>query len=467
MKWKITRKFLGAIITTILISLIVFFIINMIKLYSGTVDTEEFLTVKAPDITLEYGKNIEYKNGKINIDQDKLNELKTYESWIQVLDENGTEIYSKFKPNYAPTHYTPGEMIFYHKYSGSINEYTLFVGTTEIDNKKLSYVIGYPENKVSKASITFSPETLIANVLKLIISTIVVILVISTIVGYQFSLRLANPIVSIMEGIRLLSKGDYTKKYSDKGLYKDVYSNIENLSNILKSNEIERKKIEKMREEWIVNITHDLKTPLSSIRGYSEILLDPEYDLSIEDRTKYAEVILDKSNYIESLISDLKLTYHLSNSNIALNKKDENLVDILRESVIDILNHPKYEDVEVNFESINEGIKLYCDSNLIKRAFANIIYNAIVHNPKGTKIEISINKDRGIRVEISDNGKGISDEDLTKLFERYYRGTNTGEAHKGSGLGMAISKQIIEGHEGSIEVKSKLGVGTSVIILFK
>lgn len=102
----------------------------------------------------------------------------------------------------------------------------------------------------------------------------------------------------------------------------------------------------------------------------------------------------------------------------------------------------------------------------MQRAFTNLIYNSIVHNDEDTEIIITMDRKDKIYIQIEDSGKGISKEDLDNLFEKYYRGTNTGESHKGSGLGMAIAKQIIEVHNGEIEVESTLGVGTKINIIF-
>jgi signal transduction histidine kinase len=148
-----------------------------------------------------------------------------------------------------------------------------------------------------------------------------------------------------------------------------------------------------------------------------------------------------------------------------LELKNENLADILRETIIDILNNPKYENADIIFEPEIEDITLNCDSTALQRAFTNIIYNALVHNTDNTKVWVRLSSNEDITVEIEDNGKGIPAEEVNKLFDRYYRGTNTGELHKGSGLGMAISKQIIESHGGKIIVDSKLGVGTVVKII--
>lgn len=464
MKWKLTKKFLGSIVGTVILTLLCFGLAIIFLFYRKSVSSDEILKVKAPNITREFGNKIQLINDNIYIDEDGIEELKKYNSWVQVLDENGREIYSNFKPTYAPNHYTPGELVSYHMYSGSIEGYTIFVGLLEKEERNLTYVMGYPHKQIEKYSFYFNPETIIGNILKLIIITVIVFVITSIIIGYLLSLKLTNPISNIMDSIKALSRGESSKESLNKGIYGDVYLSLENLSETLRINDIERKNIEKMREEWIANITHDIKTPLSSIKGYSEILLDSEYDISTEEKEKYTEVILSKANYIDNLVEDLKLTYRLKNDLKPFKKKEENLVNILRETIIDILNNPKYEDADIVFEPQEEDITTYANAAALQRAFTNLIYNALIHNPKKTKIWVIISKNEGITVEIKDNGKGIAEEELKNLFVRYYRGTNTGEEHKGSGLGMSISKQIIENHRGTIKILSTLGIGTSVKI---
>jgi len=465
MKWKITGRFLIAIIATIIISLFSFLLINIFKVINYDMNSQEISSdKKGPKFTLDYGENIQYLDGDIFIEQDKINELEKYQSWIQVLDENGTEIYNRLKPIGAPVHYTPGKLIFYHKFSGAIEGNTIFVGIINRDGRELSYIMGFPENKISKAQLIYTPETILIDVIKVFISSLIVIIIISLIIGYLFSSFLSKPIIGIIKGIENLAKGDYNKEYRSKSVYKKVYHSLNVLSTTLQKNKIEREKIEKMREEWIINITHDIKTPLASIRGYSEILLDEDYDLSKNESLKYAQIIKSKSHYIGNLVEDLKLAYELNKPNYNIIDKEENLVNILRETIISILNHPKYQDKEINFNPQKDTIILKCDSILLQRAFSNLIYNAIIHNPDNTHIQIRVSEDKII--EIEDNGNGIQEEELDRLFDRYYRGTNTGEAHKGSGLGMAIAKQIIEAHRGRIEVISKLGEGTVIRIYF-
>lgn len=109
---------------------------------------------------------------------------------------------------------------------------------------------------------------------------------------------------------------------------------------------------------------------------------------------------------------------------------------------------------------------LLFDAVLLKRALNNLLINALVHNSKETEIAVFIKAEENIQICIQDNGRGLSEEELSNLFTRYYRGTNTKAKPEGTGLGMAISKQIIELHDGSITVESELGIGTEIAIKF-
>lgn len=466
MKWKVTAQFLLFIILTIFLSLFAFLVLNIFLLYSNFGKSDSLIPYQSPsNYTLDFEKNIDFKNKEISIPTDKLTELEQGDIWIQVLDENGTEIYSRFKPANVPDHYTPASLIHYHKYTGAIENSTIFVGMLERRNRNLSYIMGFPEEVIGKAYIYYRTETLLRDLLITFSVTAIIVTFIALAFGYIFSHRLAKPLVKIIEGIQNIVKGDFSNIYKPKGIYKNVFQNLNELSSTLQSNEAERSKIEKMREDWVTNITHDIKTPLASIKGYAELLQNKEYKIDELERERYVEIILDKSDYIERLINDLNVTYQLKSPSFPVKKQEENVVEVLRGSVIQILNHPLYEDTHLEFSAEIERYPFHCNKMLLQRAIMNLIFNAIVHNPPDTLIRISIQEDKGrAQIFIEDAGNGIPEEELENLFIRYYRGTNTGEAHKGSGLGLAIAKQIVEAHDGSIDVNSQVGKGTRVVI---
>lgn len=461
------RKILLRFLLIIVLSVIIILNISMFVQYKFLVENrndEKWNQLKY--FTLDFHQYIIQKDGKLTLTKDGIEELNLRNAWIQVLDEEGYEVYNWKKPKKALDHYAPSQMVYYNIYSGVIDNYTIYSGTAKINNYRWSYIIGFPIEKVAKYMIEFSPEKLRTNIFKVLIYLLIIPIVVFIITGYIFGRNIANPLIGIIKGIGQLSKGKYDKKYDEKGLYKEVYSSLNNLSSTLKSNEVERQNIEKMREEWIQNLSHDLKTPLASIKGYGELIADEEYVLTAEEIKKYSHIIQEKAQYMEKLLEDLKLTQVLKRGLIPINSKDQDLIEVLRDITIDVLNNPNYQKREIQFNSNKEQIIFSFDKSLLQRAFTNLIYNAIVHNDENAEISINIDKRDKIYVEIDDNGKGISKKDLDNLFERYYRGTNTGESHKGSGLGMNIAKQIIEIHGGTINVESTLGVGTKITVVF-
>jgi len=459
MKWRILLRYLSILI----ISVALVFLIN---LYLGYTLNNQSLWSKTANFTLDFAQYIFTEKGQPVVSQAGIDSLEKYQAWIQILDQEGYEVFSWNKPTNAPEHYSPSEMVFYNIYTGAIDNYTTFTGTAEIDGYKWSYIIGFPMQWVAKYNLVYSPEAFYSYVLVMLATFLVVPIIVFIVMGYIFGRSLTTPVLQIIEGIQQLAGGNYDRAWPEKGLYKEVYHSLNKLAKTLKNNEVERQKIEKMREEWIQNLSHDLKTPLASIKGYGELMADEHYRLTEQEMKSYANIIKQKAHYMEELLEDLKLTQALKRGLTPLNRQNEDLVALLRDIAIDVLNNPHYEKRKIFFSPEQEHIVFSFDKSLMQRAFTNLIYNAIVHNNEDTEIHISINKTDHIYVKIQDNGQGISQDELQKLFERYYRGTTTNENHQGSGLGLAIAKQIIEIHGGTIKVESALNVGTLVTVTF-
>ncbi|KUO58667.1 MAG: hypothetical protein APF84_09355 [Gracilibacter sp. BRH_c7a] len=501
MKWKLTLQFIMA---TLIIAGAASFISAAVSSYyyyvSSNANSPAKMIVSFGPNTLDVNKLVALVMGaekKTALDQNAQDMLKKSESWIQVIDSNGNEIKSYNKPHYVQASYTTEDIEELKENPGMYKGFTttivnriakVQIDKGEIDKEIMTkeqilkaqisadqspittFVLGVSKPKITVFSILYSAFSYLTDwenpksspkIVSLLLTLPVVLLL-----GYLFARKLAKPVVKITDGIAAMSKGNFQMKYPTRGLYKEVYTSLYHMAKVLQSNEVERKRIEKMREDWITNISHDLKTPLSSIKGYIELLVDNDERITVEERKKYSQIIMDKSNYMEVLLDDLKLAQKLKNDLIPLNKSDGNLVELLRDVIIDILNNPKYEFREISFEPDEENMNFCCDPILIKRAFSNLIYNAIIHNPDNTTVQVRTSKKQGICVEIEDNGKGISEEDQNNLFERYYRGTNTSKSDSGSGLGLAISKQIIEAHGGQILLESTIGKGTKISILF-
>lgn len=471
---KLTARF---VITIVLVNISIFFVniilgvTAMVKNSTGKgANLSKSIIYKntklsPEEFTRSFGQNISFKDGRIVINEDGKASLDKNELWIQILDEDGKEVINYRKPKQVQEKYTPMQLINSYKYMGGAEGLqSILIGSVDIANRQLSYIINFSRDKVNKTVILYNNA--ISDFMKDALTGLLIIdSIIAIIGGLLFSRKLTQPVGNIIDGVKTLSNGEYNLTFMvmESGIYSNVYRNLNNLSRILKSNESERRKNEKMRDEWIANISHDIKTPLASIRGYSE-LITGEYDFTEEEIKEYGEIIYEKSLYITELVDDLNLSTRLKNSALILNKKKVNLVTLTKEVIIAILNDTKYSDRDVELISEVEVLEKEVDSLLIKRCLTNLIFNAVVHNDKNVKIKVTLQNSDKAYIIISDNGKGISEGDLKYIFDRYYRGTNTGELHKGSGLGMAIAKQIIKNHNGDIKIESKLNEGTKITI---
>lgn len=384
-------------------------------------------------------------------------DLLKHNAWVQFLSEEGYVLAAFNEPSYVSNHYSPVE-IDHMSISDPYNQGYIFY--TGKNNENLNYLLAIPSENWNRVTLEFNDE--------LVIQFFQILMAVATIIflvmGYFFSRRIAEPVSQIVGGVETLANGYYTSEFKERGLYKPVYKSINQLSTRLKASELERKKTKSQREKWISNISHDLKTPLSTIKGYSEILSDSDYELSKEETKRYAKKIHDKSIYMENMIAELRLNEQLIDEGLRIEKKEGNLTTFIKEVVIDILNHPEYSKRDILFEATDEIIIYSFNENLLKRSLENLIYNALIHNEQRTVVTVKVTRLKGnIILTIQDNGQGMNEEELEQLFNRYYRGSNT-KSYKGSGLGMSIAKEVIEAHGGRITVQSVKNIGTEITI---
>lgn len=457
MRRKITFSFL----TVIVISSLLILLLTLTCIYFFVFSKNKVMIDYPPNFTLSFGLHIGFQNDEVSVNKKGQQLLKDRNAWIQILDTNGNEVYELYKPEDAPMHYSPAQIVHSHMYPDTIDGYTLFVASPSI-NKNLSYIIGFPSTEISKH--TFEHESnLFALLIKFTLLVLLVSIIVFIITGNIFGNKLTNPVVRIVEGVELLSQKKYGIQYDEKGIYSKVFGSLNMLGENLKLSERERQKNERMREVWIANISHDLKTPLSTIKGYSEVLSDSGYHISKEEIILYSDIISKKVIYMEEMIEELRLNEKLKHNVLTLHKTKNNLTKFLRSIVVDILNDPNYSGRTINFNAPEEAIEYYFDQKLMKRAIENLLFNALIHNDQEADVIVNLYKQEKITIEITDLGRGIRKEDVEKLFNRYYRGTNTKD-HKGSGLGMSIAKEVIEAHQGEITVDSQLNIGTTIRI---
>lgn len=468
MKWRLTGRYLTSVVLIVVIVIFMnILVVSGLFLYQNvfTKYPLRYADTSAEGITRSFGQEIMVSESGMDITEQGKKALDLNQAWIQILDENGRQVYGYRVPEGAKTKYTPIDIVQNYKYMEEELMSIVFVGESAFNGERYSYLIGFKNPNLERQIFTYDIRKVVRFLQLGILAMLCVDGLIALCIAYLFSKRLTRPLHALIDGIKQLAHKKYDVHYETKGVYKDVFYNVNVLSQELRANEAERKKLDRMKEEWIANITHDIKTPLASIQGYAEMMKDKDYDFTEDELREYAEIIERKSHYLKDLIEDLNLSTRLKNKKLTLNLKSTNLLRLIRNAVIDTLNDTRYGNRNIDFRYSDEMIKMEVDEILIRRAVSNLIYNAIVHNEDDVAVQVSVEKEGDfVRIAVEDHGKGIKEEELERIFDRYYRGTNTGELHKGSGLGMAITHDIVEAHGGRIQVESELNKGTRIEI---
>ena len=248
-------------------------------------------------------------------------------------------------------------------------------------------------------------------------------------------------------------KGKLKKRYT---LYREVITDLYNLALMLEQAEKKRNKLEEAKVNWIRGISHDLKTPLSYVVGYSALLTNTNYDWSQEEIKTFSNEIYTKGKYIEDLIGDLRLSLHLENTKakIPLVEETFDLIPFLQELIADITNMPNTENYNFDFQTSVDSSLITADKKLLRRAFQNLLINAIYHNPIHTQISVRVHnpQDEMVCIDFCDNGLGLNE----KVIEKF---CDSKEVFS-QGQGLDIVKSIIEAHKGKVSVDSNCNQGS-------
>src|SRR6056297_20409 len=236
---------------------------------------------------------------------------------------------------------------------------------------------------------------------------------------------------------------------------------------ILLQDVTEQQKLENMRKEFVANVSHELKTPLTSIKSYTETLLEG----AVEDREvaeKFLTVIDSESDRMTRLVRDLLQLSNFDYEKVTWNKGCHDIADLVRNAIMKMDVTAKSKNMNIVFESDIDKMEGFFDHDRIEQVFLNVLSNAIKYSDESTRVSISLEKaDGNAVVSVRDQGIGIPEEDLGRIFDRFYRVDKArSRSLGGTGLGLSISKNIIEGHGGKIEIKSGAGKGTEVVFSF-
>ncbi|PLR98112.1 two-component system histidine kinase PnpS [Bacillus sp. T33-2] len=231
----------------------------------------------------------------------------------------------------------------------------------------------------------------------------------------------------------------------------------------------ELKKLEQMRKDFVANVSHELKTPITSIKGFSETLLDG----AMNDKNTleaFLSIILKESDRLQSLIQDLLDLSKIEQQGFKLEVQPFDVTEAISEVVTILNGRAEQKNIALEFKDNGSNVMIEGDVDRLKQVFINLVTNALNYTPNGGKVSVTVKENSSsVTIKVKDTGIGIDKEEIPRIFERFYRIDKARSRNSGgTGLGLAIVKHIVEAHKGSIEVKSDIGNGTVFSIkLFK
>ena len=290
-----------------------------------------------------------------------------------------------------------------------------------------------------------------------VLSMLVPIVVLVTLVNFLFTRYIYRYLDKISDAMQKVADGDYTVRLdAEKDQpFRELYRNFNTMAEELGG-------VEMLKNDFINGYAHELRTPITSINGFAEMLLNDDGTLSREEKRSYLEIIASESRRLADLAGNSLLMSRLDTQKIIPDKKPFSLDEQLRRCSILLSGQWTEKDLDMTM-NLDEAVYVG-DYDLMQHLWINLLTNAVKYTPKGGSITVTLkNEEKFIAVSVADTGKGISPEDRERIFDKYYQ-TDKSHSKRGLGLGLAICKRIVQLCNGTLEVESEVGVGSTFTV---
>ena len=331
------------------------------------------------------------------------------------------------------------------------------------DSSQMVYDISLPQSSSSQVKL----------MAKDMILTATIILVFTALsVGLWIYRSIAVPLVKLKKATKNIKEGnlDFVLEVEGNDEFSQLCQDFEEMRKRLKESTEEKILMDKENKELISNISHDLKTPITAVKGYVEGIMDGVADTP-EKMDRYVRTIYNKTNEMDHLINELTFYSKIDTNRIPYTFSKLNVEDYFSDCAEELGLEMETRGIELVYANyVEKGVQVIADGEQIRRVIHNIVSNAIkyMEKPRGI-IQLRV-KDVGdfIQVEIEDNGKGSAAKDLQYIFDRFYRTDVSRNSSKGgSGIGLSIVKKIMEDHGGKVWATSRLGIGTIMYFVLR
>ena len=331
------------------------------------------------------------------------------------------------------------------------------------DSSQMVYDISLPQSSSSQVKL----------MAKDMILTATIILVFTALsVGLWIYRSIAVPLVKLKKATKNIKEGnlDFVLEVEGNDEFSQLCQDFEEMRKRLKESTEEKILMDKENKELISNISHDLKTPITAVKGYVEGIMDGVADTP-EKMDRYVRTIYNKTNEMDHLINELTFYSKIDTNRIPYTFSKLNVEDYFSDCAEELGLEMETRGIELVYANyVEKGVQVIADGEQIRRVIHNIVSNAIKYMEKPRGIIQLRAKEVGdfIQVEIEDNGKGIAAKDLPYIFDRFYRTDVSRNSSKGgSGIGLSIVKKIMEDHGGKVWATSRLGIGTIIYFVLR
>jgi len=274
--------------------------------------------------------------------------------------------------------------------------------------------------------------------------------------GWIPEMQVFSPIIDALERI---ARGDFSVRLAHE--FEDNQM-VSRLATSVNKMALELDQMESMRQEFISNVSHEIQSPLTSIRGFAQALKNDH--LSAEDRHHYLGIIEEESTRLSRITEDLLKLASLESEQLQFEPKAYRLDKQIRNLIL--AGEPQWRNKSINMDVSLEELMITADEDLLSQVWINLVHNSIKFTPEGGSIKVELHPHgEQIVFRISDTGIGVSEEEQTRIFERFYKADKSRtRTNEGSGLGLSIVKKIVDLHHGTIDVESKIHSGTTFTV---
>jgi len=445
------------------------------------------LGVMAENVLVEYSEFI-LEAGEMHIDFDETTDTLTLARRLsegeryEILKENKV-IYSEGEALGGETEYSPEEInamiqsryrIFAEKtYIPEYVPFTASNGESYVLLIKISKTADGPEAKkgvmlpeyLRGTEVETETAKVIRNSLFIVIALLIVIVFF---LNRLTTKKIIAPLKNLNAGLEKINQGDLSARlsFTANEEFERARDSFNKMAERLEKTEAENAYLTESKKQFILDLSHDLRTPITTIKGYSEALASGMVEDESE-RKKYLDYINQKSTIMAGLINKLFDYSKLESGYNQLSLKKLDVGNCFRNVIIQYYHDMEAKDFQVKIDIPDKQVWMMCDETELQRAVGNIIANQVKYNPNHTEVYFALNESKTeITLIVQDHGIGIEPEVLDRIFDVMVRGDESRHGVSGTGLGLAIAKKIIELHGGSISVESEIEKGTKFTIVF-